>query len=552
MVATAAIRIDDATRTARLRADRTSVAHGDTPILHELDVEIRDGAITSIIGPNGCGKSTLLRAMARLIRPQGGAVVLDGQMIHRMPTKDVARRLGLLSQQASAPDGITVEDLVRRGRYPHQSLLQPQRQQDVDAIERALKLTGLQELRRSQVDQLSGGQRQRAWIAMVLAQETPLLLLDEPTTYLDLAHQIETLDLVRSLNRDENRTIVMVLHDVNEAMRVSDRIVAIKAGKVIADGEPDAVVDARLLHELYDAPCDLLTHPDHRHRVCIPRAKQPVADRAPRRAAASGAPGLDVERLCVSYGDCAVLRSVNLAIPAGAVTAIVGPNACGKSTLLRTCACLLSPESGCARLDGRDVRANRRRAFAQRVAMLNQRTVPPAGMLVEDLVAFGRMPHQRLLRQWRKEDEAAVERALARCGLLDLRLREAVTLSGGQLQRAWIAMVLAQDTPVLLLDEPTSFLDLGAQIDLLELAAELNREDGRTVAMVLHDLNLAARYADWIVAMRDGDVVAAGSPDEVITPDIVRQVFGVDATILRDPGSGAPMVIAERAAARNR
>jgi iron complex transport system ATP-binding protein len=172
--------------------------------------------------------------------------------------------------------------------------------------------------------------------------------------------------------------------------------------------------------------------------------------------------------------------------------------------------------------------------------------MPPSGFVVEDLVAFGRMPHQGFLRQWREEDELAVEHALTQCKLCDLRYREMDTLSGGQRQRAWFAMAMAQDTPVLMLDEPTTFLDIGAQIELLEMAVELNRTHQRTIALVLHDMNLAARYSDWIIAMKDGDVVAAGPPDEVITQDLLARVFDVDATIVTDPDTGAPYVLIDR------
>jgi iron complex transport system ATP-binding protein len=177
---------------------------------------------------------------------------------------------------------------------------------------------------------------------------------------------------------------------------------------------------------------------------------------------------------------------------------------------------------------------------------MSQGAVPPAGFVVEDLVAFGRMPHQGFLRQWRTEDEAAVERALMQCDLCELRYREIDTLSGGQRQRAWFAMAMAQDTPVLMLDEPTTFLDLGAQIELLEMAVELNRTQNRTIALVLHDMNLAARYSDWIIAMKCGEVVAAGPPEDIITPELLAAVFEVEATVLRDEETGSPFVLIDR------
>ncbi len=534
----------------RLRSSAATVSYGDEPVVMDVDLDIPDGQITTIIGANGCGKSTLLRTLARLLRPSGGAVVLDGQLIHRMPARVIARRLGLLSQQAAAPDGITVEDLVRRGRFPHQGFLQPPDRRDLDAVDRALELAGMTDFRRRQVDSLSGGQRQRAWIAMALAQETPLLLLDEPTTYLDLAHQGEVLDLIARLNADEGRTIVLVLHDVNEAARISHRVVAMERGRVLREGPAAEVIEPDLLEQMYGVPFDVFDHPRGVHPIAVPRTTS--GHLRHDRGAVNGAPGLETDRLRVDFGDCAILRDLSLSIPAGRITAIIGPNGCGKSTLLRCCACLVKPRGGCARIDAKDVRAGSRRAFARRLAMLAQGPAMPAGFRVEDLVALGRMPHQRLLRQWDRTDEDAIAAALARCGLSELRDREIETLSGGQRQRAWFAMLLAQATPVLLLDEPTTFLDPGAQIELLDLALELNRTEGRTIAMILHDLNLAIRYADWIVAMRDGAVVAAGVPEQIVTPSLLQRVFEVEADIFPDPVTGSPMVLPHRSLAPKR
>nr|WP_222109679.1 ABC transporter ATP-binding protein [Streptomyces cupreus] len=249
--------------------------------------------------------------------------------------------------------------------------------------------------------------------------------------------------------------------------------------------------------------------------------------------------------LRLAYGDRVVADSLDLRIPEGRITALVGPNACGKSTALRALARLLKPSAGAVHLDGRDLTAVSSRELALKLALLPQTPTAPDGITVRDLVARGRTPHQRWWRQWSSADEAVVDRALAATGVAELADRTLDELSGGQRQRVWIAMALAQDTPVLLLDEPTTYLDLAHQVDVLELVRDLNRAHGRTVVMVLHELNLACRYADHLIAMRDGTVVTAGAPTDVVTPELVAEVFDLPATIITCPVAGTPLVIPE-------
>ncbi|MBP2333557.1 ABC transporter ATP-binding protein [Corynebacterium freneyi] len=254
-------------------------------------------------------------------------------------------------------------------------------------------------------------------------------------------------------------------------------------------------------------------------------------------------PPLHADRLRVGYGNHEVLRDVSVTLPAGKLTVVVGPNGCGKSTLLKSCARLVPLRGGTVILDGRDIHRLPTKAVARKLGLLPQAPSAPDGLLVSDLVALGRHPHRSLTRPWDGDDERAVARALALTRMDGFADEEVDALSGGQRQRAWIAMALAQDTEVLLLDEPTTYLDLATCIEVLELIRDLHRDHGKTVGVVLHDLLLAARYADETVVMRDGAVVAAGRPGEVFTVDLLRDVFGLDAVLLEDPVSDRPLIV---------
>lgn len=256
--------------TARLRAAGLSLGYAERAVVEDLDLAVPDGKVTVIVGANGCGKSTLLRGLARLLKPVSGAVLLDGRSIHHRPSREVAQTLGLLPQNPVAPEGLTVVDLVGRGRHPHHGPLRRWSTADDAAVARALELTDTLDLAHRPVDELSGGQRQRVWIAMSLAQETDLLLLDEPTTYLDLAHQVEILDLLLDLNAARGATVVMVLHDLNMAGRYADRLVALREGRVVAAGSPSEVVTPQLVRDVFGLESQVIDDPVSHTPLVVP------------------------------------------------------------------------------------------------------------------------------------------------------------------------------------------------------------------------------------------------------------------------------------------
>lgn len=254
----------------QLAAQDITLGYGGRAIVDGLSVDIEPGLITTVIGPNGCGKSTLLRGLGRLLRPNSGRVLLDGKAIATMKTREVARIVGMLPQTPVAPEGLTVADLVARGRHPHQSWLRQWSGDDETEVARALAQTGVSDLADRTLDELSGGQRQRAWISMALAQGTDILLLDEPTTYLDLAHSLEVLDLVDRLHDDLGRTVVMVLHDLNLAIRYSDRLVVMRDGRIVAQGAPGDIIDADLLSSVFGLRAEVHTDPVSERPMIVP------------------------------------------------------------------------------------------------------------------------------------------------------------------------------------------------------------------------------------------------------------------------------------------
>ena len=254
-----------------LRTASSTLGYKDIAIIKNLNLSITDRSFTVIVGPNACGKSTLLRSLARLLDPLGGEILLDGKDISQLPTKLVAKRLGLLPQSSTSPEGITVRDLVARGRFPHQRMLRQWSAEDDTVIEQALSATGVSELAHRRMDTLSGGQQQRVWISLVLAQQTSLLLLDEPTTFLDITHQLEVLNLCKKLHASGNYTLIAVLHDLNLAFRYATHLIVMKDGGIVAEGSPETIVTADLIEKVYDIGCLIIPDPLTNRPMVVPK-----------------------------------------------------------------------------------------------------------------------------------------------------------------------------------------------------------------------------------------------------------------------------------------
>ncbi|MBY8878521.1 ABC transporter ATP-binding protein [Actinacidiphila acidipaludis] len=290
----------------RLTAESVTLAYDRRMVAEDLSVAIPDQSFTVIVGPNACGKSTLLRALSRLLKPARGRVLLDGQAIGSLPARTVARTLGLLPQSSVAPDGITVARLVARGRYPHQGLLRQWSAEDQRIVDESMAATGVAALADRHVDELSGGQRQRVWIAMALAQQTPLLLLDEPTTYLDIQHQIDVLDLCAELHEQHGRTLVAVLHDLNQAARYATHLIALRDGRIEAQGPPGEILTAELVERVFGVSCRVIDDPESGTPLVVPAARRPGATRtAVSGAGTSGAAAATADGPSATAGNAA-------------------------------------------------------------------------------------------------------------------------------------------------------------------------------------------------------------------------------------------------------
>lgn len=526
-----------------------SYAKNGDPIIDGIDLRIGEG-VTALIGPNGCGKSTLLRAMSRLMRPTHGSVVVDGQRLARMSPKAVARLIAVLSQHGTTISGLSVRDVVGKGRYPYQGLFQPHSRDDVQAVDDAIEQCGIHGLADLPMESLSGGQQQRAWIAMTLAQTTPIVFFDEPTSYLDIGGEQRVLDLVTAIAARGIR-VVVVLHDVDAALKIADTIVVMREGEIVVSGPSPDVLSPEVHSNVFGLDCQFIN--GTRRTVLVPHLGGGVKETpdhdvrglAPKGSAGGATVAIHASALATGYPGTEVSRGLHVSIPKGAITGVIGPNGCGKSTLVRTLTGIMPPVAGSVHVcTGRGQAPLEQLTATQRgrlISVLSQKPEPLEGFNVEDVVVAGRHPHGKGLHRWRQEDHAAVREAMELCDVWALRHQPISQLSGGQRQRVWLARALAQNTDILVLDEPTTYLDRAHQVALMEAVAKRNAEAKTTVLMVLHDINLAARYCHHMLAMSGGEIVADGKPQDVLTAQRIGQLFDASVDVLDVDGS--PVVV---------
>lgn len=525
-----------------LSTENVSISYGKQNIVENMNLRIHDGKITAIIGPNGSGKSTLLKAMARIKTVKKGHIYLDGESIHRLNTREVAMKLGLLFQSSSTPGGITVYDLVCRGRYPHHSLFQGLGKEDKVIIESSLELTGLSGLKDSIVDELSGGQRQRAWIAMALAQETPILMLDEPTTYLDVSHRREIIELIKKLGSIGEKTIITVLHDLNDALLLSDHVIILKNGKIIEHGIGSEIINTELLSSVFNISCDLVKSKKSDKTHLFPRSKV-LNTTSSDKTFFNNKKAIQISGLKVGYGDKNIIQNLSVEIPEGKITTIIGANASGKSTLLKTIGGHLHPQKGHISILNTDINRYSSKSLALELSFLSQKEETFGEMTVEQFVSIGRYPHQEWYSRWSRKDQDAVNKAMTATSVYSMRTLLMHNLSGGEQQRVRLAGILAQESKIILLDEPTSFLDIAHQVEILDLVWELNVKYGRTIIMVLHDLWQAYRYSDFIIVIKNGRIINADKPHLLESTTMLKEAFNTDSEFIPDPQTGGSLII---------
>lgn len=504
-----------------IQLNELKLSYGDNAILKGLTHRFPPNSISCILGKNGCGKSTLLKTISKFLYPSYGNVLLSGQDINTMNSKQIALKLGFLTQSSDDHKGLTVYQLVKRGRYPHNGLLQVESTNDEKIINEALALTELNDISHKDLDEISGGQKQRAWIAMILAQDTDILLLDEPTTFLDIHHRQEIIKLINKLKNDYNKTIVAVVHDLYESQKISDYIIGIKDGIILQEGLSKDILNKKFIENLYDVKCD--EYKFNNESYFLPSKEYNVNE-----VYTNNDHTYLVSNLYISYGDYPVLKDLDLTLKRRKIHCIMGINGSGKSTLIKAIVGEQKLNSGTINLYNKDISSYKVKELSKKISYLSQEETLPSGFTVEEYVNLGRFPYTKWYKQWTRKDREIVYESLKAVGAEDLMKCNLLNLSGGQQQRVRIARLLAQKSEVLVLDEPCSFLDIKGQKEVLDCIEKIAKNENKTIIMILHDPWQAALYGQELHIIKDMQVIFSGNQTDFINPVNLQELYNVD------------------------
>lgn len=488
-------------------------SYGKSEVIRSLNLELGEKGFCSIVGPNGCGKSTLLKMLTGILPCKSGEILLKGMNIRRIKRKTLSQFTAYLPQNPTITHATVVRELVSRGRFPHRKVLQLPDKRDREIIDHALEITGLSQMSERKMGELSGGQKQRVWIAMALAQESELLLLDEPTTYLDIHHKKEILTLLKELS-EQGKRIITVLHDVNDARQFSDRVIAMKKGKIFFDTGLDGSrsFDLNQTEKLFGIKCQY----DGESIFPLPPSIHSDEEESVEKAVVSF-------NLSSGYEGKTVLNEIDFSIPKGKITALLGPNGSGKTTFMKVLTGELKCWTGSVGFPAPDSRPD-----SSVISAMVQQENLPLNMDSRDYVLLGRYRFTSLLRHWTEEDHNSTEKLMH---WLDVPLDSFLgRMSGGQQQRCRIGRIINQESEILIFDEPSSYLDLKGQAEVLELLSRINRERNRTVILILQDIWQARYYAHYVAMFKDGRLFSNGPSGEMLTTENISDLYSENMT----------------------
>lgn len=503
-----------------IKVKNLTSSYVDIDIIKGITHNFKKNSITCIIGQNGCGKSTFLKTLSKMLNINSGSIDISGRDINSMNSKEIALKLGFLTQSSETHKGLTVYDLISRGRYPHKGILQINSIKDEKIIENAIKLTELEHIKNKNLDDISGGQKQRAWIGMILAQDTDILLLDEPTTYLDIHHREEIINLIIKLRNTYDKTIITVLHDIYEAQILADYIIGIKDGKIFNKGMATELINKDFLENLFEVDCD--EYKFENRNYYLPSIQRTQLKKINKNYI------YEISKLNVSYEKYNVLKDINLTFDEGLIHCIMGINGSGKSTLIKAMVQENTTISGSLSLLNKKLNSYSNKELSNLIAYLPQEEDFPKGFTVEEYVNLGRFSYNNWYSQWTRNDKKIVFESLEKVGAEKYIKNTLVNLSGGQKQRVRIARLLAQKSDILFLDEPCSFLDIKGQKEVLDCIRQISINEKKTIIMILHDPWQATLYGNKLHIIDENIVKYSGDLEGFINEENLNELYKIN------------------------